>query len=313
MENRAYALAAGLFTILHGRGALLAAMWFSGDTYERQSYLIESRYPVTGLNPQSIVKLRGVDVGRVENIEFAAGGAGTILVRIGVRAGTPITRTTTAQLRPQGITGLSYVMLDERGKPGEPLPPGNDQARIPMGPAFTEELVEGARGVLADTRQLMARLNTVLSDSNVAQIEKTLKNLESVTDHVSKVAAALEPAAKAAPAMVEQARRTFADVQPVLASANDLLRELGQRVSALDRMAASAEQVGTAAESMSSAVTADALPRINLLVDEMTRTAAHLDRLIVDLREQPSSVVFGAPRQPPGPGERGYTPVGERR
>jgi phospholipid/cholesterol/gamma-HCH transport system substrate-binding protein len=175
-----------------------------------------------------------------------------------------------------------------------------------MRPALTEQLVEGARDVLADTRQLVARLNTVLSDNNVAQIEKTLKNLESVTDHVSKVTAALEPAAKAAPAMVEQVRRTFADTQPVIASANDLVRELSQRVSTLDRMAASAEKVGTAAESMSGAVVADAVPRINLLVDELTRTAAHLDRLIVELRDQPSSVVFGAPRQPPGPGEAGF-------
>jgi phospholipid/cholesterol/gamma-HCH transport system substrate-binding protein len=109
---------------------------------------------------------------------------------------------------------------------------------------------------------------------------------------------------------VEQARRTLAEAQPMLAGVNDLTRQLAGRVGALDRMAESAEQVGTAAESMSNAVGADALPRINVLVDELIRTAANLDRLLVQLRDQPSSVVFGPPRQPPGPGETGFAAQG---
>ncbi len=32
MENRAYALAVGLFTLLLGAGVVFAAMWLSGDT-----------------------------------------------------------------------------------------------------------------------------------------------------------------------------------------------------------------------------------------------------------------------------------------
>ena len=31
MENRAYAFAVGLFTLLLGAGVVLAAMWFSGE------------------------------------------------------------------------------------------------------------------------------------------------------------------------------------------------------------------------------------------------------------------------------------------
>ncbi len=313
MENRAHAWAAGLFTLLLGIGVLVVAMWFSGDTYERQSYIIESKHPVTGLNPQSRVRLRGVDVGRVESVQFAEGDPRAIYVRISVRADTPVTRSTVAQLRPQGITGLSYVMLDDGGPSTEPLPPAHADARIPMRPAFTDELAESARGLLVDARQVMGRLNALFNDNNIAQAERMLKNLETVTDRVSNVAAALEPAAKATPAMVEQARRTLAEAQPMIASVNQLTRELTQRVDALDRMARSAEQVGTAAETVSKAVVSDALPRVNLLVDEIIRTAGNLDRLLVQLRDQPSSVVFGAPRQPPGPGEPGFTTTGERR
>ncbi|HEY9446972.1 MAG TPA: MlaD family protein [Burkholderiales bacterium] len=306
MENRAHAWAAGLFTLLLGAGIVLAAMWFTGDTYAQLRYVIESPYPVSGLNPQSTVRLRGVDVGKVESIVFAEGNARVIYVHIAVRAGTPITRNTVAQLRPQGITGLSYIMLDERGQPGEALPPGQAEARIPMRPAFTEELTESAKGLLTDARELMTRLDGLLSDANLAQVQRTLGNLEAVSERVTRIAATLEPAAKATPSMVEQARRTLAAAEPAIASIDELALQLSQRVDALDRVAKSAEQVGTAADSISKAVVSDAVPRVNLLVEEIMRTAGSLDRLLMQLRDQPSSVVFGPPRQPPGPGEQGY-------
>ena len=53
MENRAYAFAVGLFTLLLAAGVVVAAMWLSGDTEKRVTYMLESRHPVTGLNVQA--------------------------------------------------------------------------------------------------------------------------------------------------------------------------------------------------------------------------------------------------------------------
>ena len=39
MENKAYALAAGLFTLLLGAGVIFVAMWFSGKTESRESFV----------------------------------------------------------------------------------------------------------------------------------------------------------------------------------------------------------------------------------------------------------------------------------
>ena len=70
MENRAHALAAGLFTLLLGIGVLVAAQWFSRDNYEKVQYTLESKNSVSGLNLQAAVRLRGVEVGKVESIDF---------------------------------------------------------------------------------------------------------------------------------------------------------------------------------------------------------------------------------------------------
>jgi len=43
MENRAYALAAGLFTLLLGIGVVIAAFFFRGDVAETSDYLLVSQ------------------------------------------------------------------------------------------------------------------------------------------------------------------------------------------------------------------------------------------------------------------------------
>ena len=98
MEDKAYALAAGLFTLLLGASVILAAMWFSGRTQAQDTYVLESRFPVTGLNLQAPVRFRGVDVGKVEAIEFGASDPRLILIRVTVRSDLPVTRGTYAQL-----------------------------------------------------------------------------------------------------------------------------------------------------------------------------------------------------------------------
>jgi phospholipid/cholesterol/gamma-HCH transport system substrate-binding protein len=58
--------------------------------------------------------------------------------------------------------------------------------------------------------------------------------------------------------------------------------------------------------SISGAAVADALPRINSLMDELGRNSRSLERLLQDLQDRPESLLFGRPAPPPGPGEPGF-------
>ncbi|MFD2272552.1 MlaD family protein [Undibacterium arcticum] len=69
-KNRAHALSAGLFLVLLCIGLLLVAIRLNGDTTDQQDYLLVSRTPVSGLNRNAPVRLRGVDVGKVKDIQF---------------------------------------------------------------------------------------------------------------------------------------------------------------------------------------------------------------------------------------------------
>lgn len=309
MENKAYAFAAGLFTLLLGAGVIFVALWFSGKTESLESFVLESRYPVTGLNLQAPVRFRGVDAGKVEAIEFDPKDARSIMIRIAVRTDTPITRGTYARLGSQGVTGLAYVILDDDGgKPERLSAAESEETRIPVRQSFLDELSGAGKDLVSDASQVARRLNALLSEGNQAQLMRTLSNLEGATNRISALALKLDPAIRNVPALTDDARKVLTRADELLANMNQLTVELAQRVKMLERVAKSAEQVGGAAQSFSGTAVADTLPRINALLDELARNSRNLDRLLTELNEQPASLVFGRPAVAPGPGEPGFNP-----
>jgi len=305
MENRAHALAAGLFTLLLIAGVILAAMWFSGETYEKAYYQLESKFPVTGLNEQAVVRFRGVDIGKVSNIQFDPANMRTILIDIAIRSDVKLTRSAFAELRYQGVTGLSYVMLDDAGTSHEQLPqmtqPGS--SRIPIHESLFSNLAEAGQAALADARELMKRMSHVLSDENQAQVSRTLENIEGATRQIVALTQGLHPAARNSEALVADARKTFQTADRLLTEIAETNRQLATRLQAMDRVAGSAEKAGDAVASLANNVASETLPRVNALADELARTSRSLDRLATSLREQPQSLVFGRKAATLGPGE----------
>ncbi len=322
MENRAHALAAGLFTLLLGIGVLVAAQWFSRDNYEKVQYTLVSNHSVSGLNVQAAVRLRGVEVGKVDTIDFDEEDPRNILIRINVKGGTRITRGTTAQLGTQGITGLAYIVLDDDGKNKTFLPPSNDKdKRIVVEKSFLDELTGSGKDLISQFGQVAQRVNKLLEDKNQDQLIKTIAELEKASQRVGTLAQALEPGVKNVPALTADARKMLAsadvalrDVAPALkeakttlASIDKLAREYTQRADALDRVAKGVEQVGAASQGAASTVNSDIAPRMNTLLEELARNSRNLDRLLSELNEQPAGLVFGRPSGKPGPGEAGFS------
>ena len=308
MENKAHALAAGLFTLLLGAAVLITAMWFSGETYESEVYVLESKYAVTGLNEQATVRYRGVAVGKVTAIRFAPETAGTVLVDIAIQSDLTLTRGTFAELRYQGVTGLAYVMLDDSGTNPQPLPPAGYEhsARIPIHKSLFSNLADSGQQVLVDAREVMRRVNTLLSDENQASIAGLLDNVATATRRITSLAQAIEPAARNSDALVADARTTFQRADRLLEEISLTNRELAKRLEAIERVAQSAQKASGAVGSLADDVASETLPRINILADELARASRSLERLAGELKDQPQSLVFGRKSGTPGPGEPGF-------
>ena len=321
MENRAYALAAGLFTLLLGIGVVAAALWFSGETVVTENYLLVSRHPVSGLNLQAPVRYRGITVGKVVNIQFDPAEPRVILIEISVKAGTPVTRGTFAQLGSQGVTGLSYVMLDDDGTKPEPLTAqGDTLARIEVRPSFFDTVTASGQEMIDNFNLVAKRVNALLDEGNQKQLLSTLSNIEQAAEKVGTLATRIEPTAKAVTSLMTALEPTakalpalVADTGVALKRADALLANLDKRVDSFERAAKSAEQFGNRGAALTESMLVDSVPRLNLLLDDLQRSSRSLDRLLTDIGDQPHSLVFGRNPLPHGPGEPGFEARGAAR
>ena len=325
MESRAHAIVAGLFTVLLGIGVVVAALWFSRENYDRVTYVLESKYAVSGLNVQAPVRLRGVQIGKVQSIEFDPLDGRLILITISVKGGSNITRGTTAQLGAQGITGTLYVSLEDDGKKPQFLPPDTDKvSRIAVKQSLFDEFAMSGQEILFEFNKVIRQAQGLLSETNQTQLVNMLNSLQSASERVGKLAQVIEPGAKTLPVLAGDARKVMAgadialrEVAPVLQDAKNTLanidklaREYTQRAEVLDRVGKSADQIGSASQGVAgsaSMLAGDVTPRMNALLEELSRNARNLDRLLADLHEQPQGLVFGRPSGRPGPGEAGYS------
>jgi phospholipid/cholesterol/gamma-HCH transport system substrate-binding protein len=306
MENRAHALAAGIFTLVLGAALAAVALWFGKDDLKLVPYMMSTTSSVTGLKLEAPVRYRGVDVGKVDEIAIDSANSGRVRIRIGVKEGTPITASTYAQLGYQGITGLAYVLLGDDGKSKEPLKSDYEEiAVIRMKPS----LMDDGESLFGSLIEITEKVNQLLDEENRGHVKRTLAGLEEVTQRANAVTKKLEPSLDAMPGLIHEAKSMAADARTslkkadeLIGSANGLALKLDQRVDTLTHALASVEEVGIAAR----AVGEDTLPRVNLLVDDLSRESRTLGRVANTLGDNPQSIVFGTPPGKPGPGEPGF-------
>lgn len=307
MENRAHALAAGLFTLLLGAALAAVALWFSKDDLKLIPYTMTTTNSVTGLKAEAPVRYRGVDVGKVDEIAIEPANKGRVRIRIGVREGTPITKGTYAQLGFQGITGLAYVLLGDDGKSQEPLQssPG-EVAVIRMKPS----LMDSGEGLFNAFVEIADKVNKVLDDENQGHLRRTLAGLEEATQRASAVTKKLEPSLNAMPGLIAETKNLATDARAsvrkadqLIGSVNGLALKLDQRVDQVTEAVVSVGEVGVTARGVGE----ETMPRMHSLIDDLSKETRTVGRVITTLGDNPQSIVFGTPPGRPGPGEPGFT------
>jgi phospholipid/cholesterol/gamma-HCH transport system substrate-binding protein len=299
MEGRGYALTVGIFVVTFVLALTAAAVWLGKDRTAYVRYTVASRYGVSGLQPEALVKLRGVTVGRVETIRFDPADPRNILVGIAVAEGTPIASSTYAQLGYQGITGLSYVQLDD--DPHAASGPPDPARPIEMRPSLFDRLAT-ADPELIDKIDLVAqRAADLLDDGNQRAVSSSLVNVERASAEIGGLARQLRPGAAAIEPLATDARATLAKANDALVRIAALSDDIKRRAQVLDEVSRAAAQVGAAGKDAREVV-----PRLERLMDELSHNSRTLDRLLADLDAQPQSVLLGKPSPTPKPGEPGF-------
>ena len=299
MENKSHALLAGLFTVVLLTAAVLIAMWLRRDRTELVPYEMATKLSIPGLNLQAAVRYRGLDVGKVENIEFDPNVPGQILVRIAVKPDTPITRSTYGTLGYQGVTGIAYVQLDDDGSNPVKLHSSEQRmARIEMRPSLFDNLQTRGLAILTQTEELAKRVNRLLEPANQQRVMAAFENVSKAATELEAIPRQLQPTLAKLPAMSDQANKALASMTTLSNNLNSLTTGLQQPDGTVTKLNSTLDQLGTIA----SKIEVEALP----LTNDMRSTMRSLNRTIDTVKEHPQSLLFGSVRGQPGPGETGF-------
>jgi phospholipid/cholesterol/gamma-HCH transport system substrate-binding protein len=308
MENKAHALAAGIFVVVVAVLLLALAAWLTRDTGQRDVYEISTRETVSGLQPQAAVRYRGVDVGKVDSIGFDPKTQGNVLLQLEVDHEAPVTRETFATLSYQGVTGLAFVQLDDSGKPGDRLAPEDGHPpRIPLRPSLMSKLLTKGEVILDQVEQVTVRMNKLLGDDNQRRVTSALDNLGAAAGDASRLAQRMDATiAKRVDPALAQAATALHEVGQTAADFGKTARRLNEKDGPIDRLAVGTESLSHAADSFNAAT----LPRINRVTEETSRAVRQLGRTANSIGDNPQALIYGSGRVAPGPGEPGFTPPG---
>lgn len=167
----------GLF-VLAGMAVLMISILMLGDVHFRpQDYFYANFNSIEGITDKSPVKIFGVEVGSVKDVELEDGRA---RIRISIKKGTPIFKNAALRIRSTGIIGSKFIALDP-GKPDTSIPDADQ--RLVSG-----DTIRGQESLSID--ELMERVAKSLDDITGggklgANLNATMENLRSITDSLN--------------------------------------------------------------------------------------------------------------------------------
>ena len=319
MENKAHALAAGAFVL--GLVAVLVALvvWLTRDDTVRNIYELSTRDPVSGLQPQAMVRYRGIAVGKVASIDFDPKVKGNVRVRITVDQRVPLTTSSYASLAYQGVTGLAFIALDDKGESQTPLLPNNDDPpRIPLKPSVLAQLQERGEAIIGQIEEVTKRANTLLGDPNQKRIADALESIAQATASANQLTRSLDntvknglnPALAALPPLIERTKDTMGTVKAAASDVSRVANNANTTVTRLNAKDGPVERLGDGTRALAQAVdsfNAATLPRVNRVADDTSRAVRRLGRAADNINDNPQSLLFGSGGVVAGPGEPGFS------
>lgn len=305
MENRAHALAAGIFTILLGIAAAIAIWWLGQSDESTTSYVLETRRNVTGLNVQAQVRYRGIRAGKVDSIEPDEKDPRVLLVRINIDSRFKLTKGSSATLGYQGVTGLAYVLIEDDGSSAEPLVSANgDPARLEMKPTLLDTLGERAGDIVGQISTVSIRLGQLLNENNVKNLSRTMENVALASEGMRELPQLMVSLREAlSERNLRSLRQILAHVEKTAGEAAPLTIELRETLKTMSSLAHRLEQVAVGTGDQ---LTTGTLPRAHALMDELTGSSRQLSRILDNLENNPQMLLFGREGALAGPGEAGF-------
>ena len=303
VEREANCLAVGGFVLLVVVMGVLFVYWYSANSEHRfyVRYEIYFDGSVSGLSEGGQVRYLGVDVGRVIHIRIDPRAANRVQVIADIDATTPISERTLAQLSLQGVTGLLFIDLeqqrpDDNGRRILAAVPSERYQVIRSSHSDFDRFLSSLPTLTARLDELVDRATRLLSEKNIAGVERLVANLDRAASQLPHTAGNIDT-------MVDELRSTISDAHQVFADLHGATQTASvDFVAAVQKLRATSDNLERATGSLDAFVAENrdqlsgfvrgGLPQIELLLRDSRAAAQEIRDLSRSLRDNPSQLLY---------------------
>lgn len=307
--------AVGAFVLVLGAAFTWGVLWISagGAPQRFDRYLIYMTESVSGLNVDSALKYRGLDVGKVEQMAIDSKYPERIRIVLQVREDIPVTEDTRATIEYQGLTGLANINLSGGTASSTPLgkQAGEEYPVIQTSPSLLARLDSTTTDLLANLIQTSTRINSLLDDDNRANLARTLQNIATLSENIAVQSGRLDD-------VVSRLGETLDNTQAASTALPQLMAEFTQSATSVARLADQYRRIGENVDAASEVLrdtvrstgddldrfSAAALPEFTQMAEDLRRTSENLRRMSESLARDPSVLFYGSEPPAPGPGDK---------
>jgi phospholipid/cholesterol/gamma-HCH transport system substrate-binding protein len=284
---------------------------------EMRTYAIHFDESVSGLNLDSPVKYKGINVGKVVSLSINPKNSEQVEILISVLKTTPIKTSTVAQLTSQGITGLSYINLsfgDDKSeslkaKKGEEFPVIKTIPSLLIKIENTlGEMTLNLSDTLKKTRELLneqnqaqfsellknssifvGKINQVLDEETILNLRQSIKNLNSVSKKIDDMMPRMEKLVESSITWEESISASFASIKN---SYVGIASTMGTVNGSIQRGDFNLKEMGS-----------DLLPTMNNMLLDMQALIIKMEETLRKHERSPSDIIFMQEEIKKGPGE----------
>ncbi len=179
MENKVSYTVAGTFVLVLLSFIIVAIIWLSAGFNNKDYvyYTVYMKESISGLSKDGPVEFNGVNVGTVEAMKINRENPQLVQLTLKVEEDTPVTMGTKAKLGLKALTGVAYLLLEDKGtdmrllkSEGKPYPV------IPTTPSILVRLETTLTQMNDSFQQVSKSIRALLNKENLRSVKQLLQS-----------------------------------------------------------------------------------------------------------------------------------------
>lgn len=272
MERGVNYILIGLCFIATLIGLVVFIFWFGGNNEfgsNVKKYKAYSKVAIDGVRPDSSIKYKGINVGKILNINFKDNNFDEIEFDLIIREDLPIKKDSILKVDQSGILGSNFLNLIQNDSSNDML---DVDGALQIKSGGMSQILESAPSLTGKIDSLLQNTNEIINPENV-------KNITSILESIKDSAIKLNKMMSLAQEKTKEIGSLIANVNDVSNATNTMLKTINQKIND--------------GEYDIKDILTPSLISIENSMNNINKLAEDSSILLKDLRENPYNTIFG--------------------